>query len=228
MFTDVTFNRLGRQTHPVRDRLVRTSLRHQTEHLTFPLRPTVERVVPTGSSDQPGHHLAVDHRPPGADPADRVGELLDVEGAVPSTDTRASRPRRRPAPWRHRSRRTATASGRRHPAARPGWVGGLETLVGERGRHPDVHDGHVGRIAPHLGQQIIGAASPLTTVNPDSVSRRAIPSRRSTELSASATRIAWGTVVDPASFAIGSSLPVTRTMGTGSRSPFNRTAPRSL
>ena len=55
-----------------------------------------------------------------------------------------------------------------------------------------------------------------------------MPSRRSTESSASATRIALGVLGAPASLAIASSVPVTRMTGTGSRMPFSRTSPRGL
>ena len=94
--------------------------------------------------------------PPSSDPPDRADELLDVADAVleqvPGAFGRVGE---------QLHRQTQLDVLREHEnahggMARPDLEGGAHPLVVVSRRQPDVDDGDIGRVAPHLQQQILG------------------------------------------------------------------------
>ncbi len=64
------------------DPLVRQALGHQLEHLALPRRQRAERVVAALLREQGRDDDRIERRAAGADPPDRVGELVDVADPV--------------------------------------------------------------------------------------------------------------------------------------------------
>ena len=128
--------------------------------------------------------------PPSATRRTAARELLDVRDAVLEQVADALGARLRAAPSRSPARRTARGRARRpRDAARGSRVRRAQALVGVGRRHADVDDRRRRACASRRGA---AGRRPLpdcaTTSKPASSSSRAMPSRSSTESSASTTR----------------------------------------
>ena len=186
----VLLDRAQRHHHLLGDRLVRAALRHQLEHLALARRQLRERIVAAPPADEPRDHLRVERGAAVRDPFHRGGELLHVGDAVLEQVADALgvslEQLERVAgldvlrEHEHADSRVALAD----------LLRGAEPLVGVGRRHPDVDDRDVRRstTAPSGAARRRLPAWP-TISKPASSSRRAMPSRRSTESSAITTRV---------------------------------------
>src|SRR5262249_50429144 len=59
----VLLHRTRRDEEPLADRLVRTALRHELEHLALARRKPLDRVVSAIASDELGHDEGIERRP---------------------------------------------------------------------------------------------------------------------------------------------------------------------
>ena len=173
------------------DRLVGPPLGHLGQHLALAVGEHVEWAVLAAALHQPRHDRRVDHALALVDAPQRVGEhrhvrhpLLEqvadpVGDVLEHPDGVAD---------------VEVLGQHEHPDGRmvaADRLGGDDPLVGVRRRHLDVDDDHVGRVVGDAAEQLRRRWRPWsTTSNPDSVSRRASPSRSSIESSATATRTA--------------------------------------
>ena len=151
---DVGLHRLRAEVQPLADRLVGAALGHHGQHLPLPLGQLVERVAGPAAADELGHHGRVDHQPARGDPADRVGQLVDVGDAL--LEQVAGAVRAGLDQFAARNRGSTCAESTSTPTA--GWLsleraGGVEALGGVGRRHPDVDHDDVGRVGAHGVEQ---------------------------------------------------------------------------
>lgn len=78
----VALHRADVEHEVVGDRRVVVALRHETEHLAFPVGKLIERIVAALALEQSRHHLRVDRGIARRDPPHRGHELLDIGDAV--------------------------------------------------------------------------------------------------------------------------------------------------
>jgi len=135
------------------DRGVAQPLGHQREHVAFARAQPAERVVGPATGQQQPDHLGVDGRAPAGHPVQRLEELLDP--AHPLLE-QVAQPRG--ATGQQVGGEGLLDVRREHEHGQagqppPGLDGGDDALVGMRGRHPHVDDGHVGLVLVDGGQE---------------------------------------------------------------------------
>ncbi len=140
--------------HPLSDGGVGPALGHQGQHLAFARAEGGQAAVTGVAGEKAGDHLRVHRGAAGGDPADGVHELGAVE--YPVLEQVADAPAATGQQFagvqlldvlgehEHRQAGHLTPGGQRGPDA----------FVGERGRQPAVHDGHVRGLCGDGGQQV--------------------------------------------------------------------------
>src|SRR4051794_36058516 len=137
-------------------RLVRAALGDQREHLALARAQRGQRSVFAGACQEAGHDLRVEGGAAAGHASQRAGELLDVADAVLE---QVAEPfgalREEP----HGGPRLDVLGEDHHPhprMPRADLVRGAQPFVGERRRHPDVDDRHVGLALGDFAQQLLG------------------------------------------------------------------------
>ena len=154
---DVCLDRLGRHEQAVRDGLVRPPFGHQCEHLALTLGELGQAASGLRLVDKARDDARVHDRAAAGDSTDPVGEVLEVDEPVleqvPDTARalaeEAERERGLDMVREHEDADVAA-----HPLA---YLGSRpQSLVGEVGRHPDVHDRDVGTRLLDDGEELRG------------------------------------------------------------------------
>lgn len=135
-----------------RDGTVGVPLCHQLQHLTLARRQGVHPAA-LPAPQQPGDHLRVEHRASGGDLVQRVRELRGASDAFRQqvSDTCGA------VCQQPGGQGGLDVLGEDQDAGLgcrgPDLDGGADALVRVRGRHPDVHHGHVRPVPGHRGEQ---------------------------------------------------------------------------
>jgi undecaprenyl-diphosphatase len=147
---------LGHPQH-ARDPRVGTALRHELEHLAFPGRQRVERVVHAAGRDKFLNQDRVHDRGAADDPLQRLDEVLDV--GHPALQQIAAA-----LTAGEQVHRVLDLDVRRQDQdgdpgeLRPDHPGRVQAFGGMAGRHPDVHDHQLGLLLPHQLHELRGVA----------------------------------------------------------------------
>ncbi|MBV9449910.1 MAG: hypothetical protein JO345_28865 [Streptosporangiaceae bacterium] len=162
--------------HPefLRDPAVGAPLRHQRQHLTFPGRQHVERVVQAAGRDEFGDESGIDDRAAPHQALERPDEIVDVddpalEQVAASLATGQEVHRMLDLHVRGQDEDGDAGEIQADLASR------VETLGGMAGRHPDVHDHQFGPLITDKREQLRGIPA-----LPDDLEPRAVQQARET------------------------------------------------
>ncbi len=184
----------GREEQSIADRLVRTAFGHEGEDFAFALGQVIERDARSTPPDELGDDLGIDDRAATGDASDRVGEVLEV---VDTILEQVAHPAGAVGDQAEGERRVDILGQDEHADGLAMLVadrlGGAEALVGVGRWHPDVGDRDVRVVLADRSEEPVASPAWATTSKPASPSNRAMPSRRSTESSASTIRSGHGT-----------------------------------
>lgn len=89
---DVGLDRAVGQEQLLRDRPIRSALRHRREDLALACRELIRWILMPSPADQEGHHAEIDDQLPCRDPADAADEIMKVFDATLEHVPRAARP----------------------------------------------------------------------------------------------------------------------------------------
>ena len=89
---DVGLDRAVGQEQLLRDRPIRSTLRHQREDLALACRELVQWILMPSPADQEGDHAGIDDELPRRDPADAADEVIEILDAILEHVARAARP----------------------------------------------------------------------------------------------------------------------------------------
>jgi hypothetical protein len=149
----VAFHGLRGQHHRGGDPLVGPALRHVPQDIPLAVGELSDELDVAAAAEQPLHHLGVEHEFPGRDPVQVPDQRVHVvhpvlqqvaEAAVVLLEDPG------------RGGHLDVRGQQQDTKIRVGLLqlrGGLQSLVGVRGRHPDVHDHYIGPVRgdPHGG-----------------------------------------------------------------------------
>jgi hypothetical protein len=155
----VLLDRAQRDHHAFRDRLVRPAFGHELEYLALARRQIFQWVVRAPPADQLRDDGRIERRPALTDATDGSGELLHVRHAVLEqiADTLGVL-----AEQLHRIGRLDVLREDEYAAVRPALpdlLGGTQSLVGLRRRHPDVDQGDVRLVQADVPEEILRRAA---------------------------------------------------------------------
>ena len=155
---DVTLDRLELEPEVLRDARIGTTLGHQREDLPLAGRQLVECRVPPWPTQEPGDDLGIDDGSAGDDAADSIGEILKATHVVFED---IADPGGVIAKQLHRVARLDVLREHEDGDTRmstPDDMRGLEAFRCVSGRHPDVDNDHVGRLALNRREETIDVA----------------------------------------------------------------------
>lgn len=155
---DVTLDGLEFKPEAISDALIGPTLGHEREDLPLAGGQFVERRVPPWPTQEPGDDLGVDDGSAGDDAADSIGEILkathvvfeDIADPGGVIAEQLQRVARLDVLREHEDGDTRMST--------PDEMRGLEAFRRVSGRHPDVDNDHVGRVALNRREETIDVA----------------------------------------------------------------------